>query len=184
LIGRLTLVALIVLAGCTSHSHSEIDRLRKAANLDRCPNSGPSEVTARLPDLTLTCLGVGPNVHLHGLIGMPTLVNVWGSWCMPCQREVPALESVYTAANGRLRILGVDTEDDHASALDFAAHVGMRYPSVVDDEGSFIRALGRNATPMTLFVDASGRVAHTRYGQFHSAAEIKADVRRYLGVTT
>jgi hypothetical protein len=58
----------------------------------------------------------------------------------------------------------------------------MRYPSVTDDEGAFIRGLGRNATPMTLFVDSAGHVVHTRYGQFHSVAEVNADVRRYLGI--
>jgi hypothetical protein len=91
---------------------------------------------------------------------------------------------VYAAADGRLRVLGVDTEDDRASALDFATHVGMKYPSVIDDDGSLIRALGRNATPMTLFVDAAGAVVHTKYGQFKNLADIKSQVRRYLGVAT
>src|SRR5947208_15382273 len=162
---------LLALVGCSSHP-GEIERLRKAAALDRCPAT-QSGATARLPNLVFDCLGSGPRVHLAGLTGAPSLVNVWGSWCGPCQREVPALESVYAAAQGRLRVLGVDTEDDHASALDFAAHVRMRYPSVVDDEGSFIRAIGRKATPMTLFVDASGAVVHTKYGQFRNADDIK-----------
>jgi thiol-disulfide isomerase/thioredoxin len=180
---RLAVLAVVLaLAACTTRP-GEIERLRRVANLDRCPAT-QSQGSARLPDLVLNCLGAGPRVHLRGLVGTPTLVNVWGSWCGPCQREVPVLESIYAAARGRLRIVGVDTEDAHASALDFAAHVGMKYPSVVDDEGSFIRTVGRNATPMTLFVDASGHVVHTRYGPFHSAAEITADVRQYLGVTT
>jgi hypothetical protein len=59
----------------------------------------------------------------------------------------------------------------------------MRYPSVVDDEGSFIRALGRNQTPMTLFLSPTGAVMHIKYGQFHGRAEIQTDVHRYLGLT-
>ena len=175
-------VLLLALAGCSGHS-SEIDRLRKAAALDRCPATQATG-SARLPNLVLNCLGDGPRVHLAGLSGIPTLVNVWGSWCVPCQREVPALESAYDAAKGRLHVLGVDTEDDHASALDFAAHVGMKYPSVVDDNGAFLRGLGHNATPMTLFVDATGAVVHTKLGPFKNLADIKSQVQQYLGVAT
>ncbi|MFL6238813.1 MAG: TlpA family protein disulfide reductase [Actinomycetes bacterium] len=170
--------------GCTSRHHDSADlqRLRTVADLDRCPNTGPDDVKAKLPDLTLDCLGAGPRVHISGLRGIPTLINVWGSWCTPCQREVPALQTVYAAAGGRLRVLGVDTEDDHASALDFAAHAHMKYPSVIDDDGAFIRALGRNATPMTLFVNESGVVVHTAYGQFRNVGDIKAQLQRYFGI--
>jgi thiol-disulfide isomerase/thioredoxin len=176
-------LSLLLLVGCSGKSahNSDIDRLRRTAHLDTCPTAGAT--AAHLPHLVLDCLGDGPRVHLAGLTGTATLVNVWGSWCGPCQREVPALQTLYSATHGRLRILGVDTEDDHASALDFAAHVGMTYPSVVDDNGTFIRALGRNATPMTLFVNGEGAVVHTKYGQFHDLADIKNQVQRYLGVT-
>jgi thiol-disulfide isomerase/thioredoxin len=174
-------VALVALVGCSSnHGSGELARLRRTAALDPCPVT--ATLSAKLPNLTLRCLGTGPRVQLRGLVGLPTLVNVWGSWCAPCQREVPALQAVYAAAHGRLRVLGVDTEDDQASALDFAAHVGMRYPSVVDDDGAFIRALGKNATPMTLFLDAAGDVLHTKYGQFHGLADIKLQLRHYLGL--
>jgi cytochrome c biogenesis protein CcmG/thiol:disulfide interchange protein DsbE len=182
---RLAVGVLLALSliGCTSKHTGEIDRLRMAADLDPCPTIPSSDAGAKLPDLTLGCLGDGPRVRLQGLRGVPTLINVWGSWCAPCQREVPELQSVYAAAHERYRLIGVDTEDDHASALDFAAHVAMKYPSVVDDDGTFIRALGRKATPMTLFVDASGAVVHTKLGEFKNLADIKAQMHRYLGIT-
>ena len=180
LLGVLLLV-LVGSAGCSGHSKSELDRLRIRAGLNPCPTTA-GQGTAKLPNLVLSCLGDGPRVRLSGLTGTPTLVNVWGSWCGPCQREVPALQSVYDGARGQLRVLGIDTEDSHASALDFAAHVGMKYPSVVDDDGAFIRSLGRNATPMTLFVNASGAVVHTKLGQFKNAADLKAELHQYLGI--
>ena len=182
MIVRVALVlALIALVGCSSHS-SEIDRLRMRAGLDRCPAT-QAPGAAKLPRLVLSCLGAGPKVQMSGLVGTPTLINVWGSWCAPCQKEVPALQAVHAAAPGRLRVLGVDTEDDQASALDFAAHVGMTYPSVVDDNGTFLRSFGKNATPMTLFVDAGGVVVHTKLGEF-KGTELKEDVQRFLGVAT
>lgn len=185
--GRICIAAALVafaatVVACSKNgaSSADIDRLRAAAHLTPCPaTSGPS--LGHIPDHTLACLGTGPSVRVAAVRG-PLLLNVWGSWCGPCQREVPALQEVYDAAHGRLRVLGVDTEDSHASALDFAAHAHMTYPSVVDDDGAFLHAFGRSATPMTLFIDGQGNVVHTQYGQFKSTEDIHAAVQRWLGV--
>jgi cytochrome c biogenesis protein CcmG/thiol:disulfide interchange protein DsbE len=182
-IARIALaLALVALVGCTSKNSSEIDRLRLRAGLDRCPAT-QRQTTAKLPHVVLSCLGNGPRVNFAGLLGTPTLINVWGSWCLPCQEEVPALQALHVAAADKLRVLGVDTEDEHGSALDFAAHIGMKYPSVVDDNGTFLRSFGKSATPMTLFVDAAGVVVHTKLGPFKDT-ELTQDVQRYLGVAT
>ena len=180
------MVGVAVTAGCTSSKPSgdDLERLRLAAHLDPCPTTDASAPSADhgLPDLTFDCLGDGPKVPLADLRGSPVLVNVWGSWCGPCQREVPALQRVHTEAKDRVLVLGVDTEDSDASALDFAAHADMTYPSVVDESGTFHRALGRSTVPMTLFVNSEGEVVHTSYGQFHGADDIRTQVARYLGV--
>jgi thiol-disulfide isomerase/thioredoxin len=137
-----------------------------------------------LPSIRLACLGPGPDVHLEALRG-PMLVNVWGSWCLPCQREVPALQAFYAKAKGRVGVLGIDINDSSGSAQDFAGHVGMTYPSVVDDD-SVIRGHGPfvfSGPPMTVFLDASGRVVHVERQPFRKLAQIEQLVSTYLGVT-
>jgi thiol-disulfide isomerase/thioredoxin len=156
------------------------------AALDPCPASAASHPHKSLPDLTLPCLGAGPAVHLSGLAGTPTVVNIWGSWCGPCQAETQYLSSVYDAAKGKVRFLGVDTEDDPKSALDFAPHVSppMHYPQVVDKDKKLLIALNNpSVLPTTVFVDASGRVVHVTFATYHSASSLRADIHRYLGVT-
>jgi len=142
--------------------------------------------TPGLPDLTLPCLGHGPAVHLSGLTGTPTVVNIWGSWCGPCQAETRYLSSVYDAAKGKVRFLGVDTEDDPKSALDFAPHVSppMHYPQVVDKDKKLLIGLNLpSAVPTTVFVDASGRVVHIAHAPYRNATSLRTDIQRYLGVT-
>jgi len=189
-------VAALLSAACTTTHHRTPTPLPSAstpqpslvarAALAPCP---PSTATGGggLPDVTLPCLGAGPAVHLSGLRGKPLVVNIWGSWCTPCQRETPYFARAYDALRSQVRFLGVDDEDDPNSALDFAAHVSppMRYPSVRDDDKAVLLALqhsGPVAVPSTLFVSAAGVVVHRSFAAYASLAQLRGDIARYLGV--
>jgi cytochrome c biogenesis protein CcmG/thiol:disulfide interchange protein DsbE len=189
------LVSLVLLVGCTSTSTPSGTRtlrpdpqrsaLVAKADLDPCPTSAGSSVQGGLPDVTLPCLGAGPAVHLAGLTGKPTVVNIWGSWCGPCQRETPFLSQAYDALKSKVRFLGVDDEDEPDSALDFATHVSppMRYPSVVDDNKAVLLGLNlASAVPSTVFVGRDGRVVGRSLHAYTSVAQLRADIARYLGV--
>jgi len=183
------------LVGCTASAGSsgsvplpanpDHSRLVATARLEPCPATSGQAVSGGLPDVTLPCLGNGPSVHVASLRGKPTVVNVWGSWCGPCQTETPFLQRAHARLGGAVRFLGVDTDDSADSALDFAAHVvpPMRYPSVVDDNKSVLLGVhGPSAVPMTLFVGADGRVVHVAIHSYDSVGAVLADVARYLGV--
>ena len=152
--------------------------LRAAAALEPCPTGvGPS-----LPSLTLPCLGGGAAVRLDGpATGVPTLVNVYGSWCAPCQDEMPLLVAFHRKAGARVALLGVDTEDEQRAGLQFAKDLGQRWPAVVDDDGTVLRRYA-SGPPVTLFVDRAGRVVFVRRGAFRSLAELEAAVAQHLGV--
>jgi cytochrome c biogenesis protein CcmG, thiol:disulfide interchange protein DsbE len=156
----------------------ELVGLQARAALDPCPPGlGPE-----LPDLELACLGGGPPVDLRSAPpGRPTVVNLWASWCGPCREEVPALAEFREAAGDRVGVVGVLTTDTRRAALSFAAEFGMRWPSVVDDDGLVRRAFA-GGVPVTLFLRADGSVAHVLRGPFADRAELEALVAEHLGV--
>ena len=172
------------LASSTNPKHSQ---LVKAARLDPCPPSQASSVSGGLPDLTLRCLGNGPDVHLAGLVGKPLVLNIWATWCGPCQAETRYLSQVYEELKPRVRFLGVDTEESSPdSALAFAPHVQppMHYPSVIDNDKAVLLGLhGAIAVPSTVFVDADGKVVRQISAPYRNADALRADISRYLGVT-
>ena len=197
---RLAVLALATLltAGCSGASsdvtpspsfspNPKHSQLVRAAQLDPCPPSQAASVTDGLPDLTLPCLGRGPDVHLAGLVGKPLVLNIWGTWCGPCQAETRYLSTVYDELRPRVRFLGVDTEESNPdSALAFAPHVRppMRYPSVIDNDKAVLLGLhGPIGVPSTVFVDASGKVVRQVSAPYRSADALRADISRYLGVT-
>ena len=156
----------------------DIAALRAAADLEPCPAGlGPE-----LPDLVLPCLGGGPDVALRSAPpGRPTLVNVWATWCAPCADEVPDLVAFSERAGDRVALVGVLTTDLPSHGLAFSADFGMRWPSVVDDDGEVLRAFPPGP-PVTVFLDALGSVVHTRSGAFRDLAELEALVAQHLGV--
>ena len=158
--------------------------LVKAARLEPCPATAGAPVSGGLPDVTLPCLGTGPAVHMAGLRGTPTLVNVWGSWCGPCQKETPYLAQAHARLGKAVRFLGVDTEDQADSALDFAAHVRppMRYPSVLDDDKAILLGAHGPGVPFTILLDAQGKIVRLTPGAYDSVDAVLADVAKYLGV--
>ena len=151
--------------------------LRAAAALAPCP----AGLAPDLAGVVLPCLGGGPDVDLGGAPARPTLLNVWGSWCAPCVREVPELVAFAQAAAGRVDVVGVLTTDSQANGLAFAAEYGMRYPNVVDDDG-LVRARYGGGTPLTVLIDAAGTITHVEVGEVDSLAELEGLVAEHLGV--
>lgn len=152
--------------------------LRTAAALEPCPRG----IGAGLPGLRLGCLGGGAQVSLRAAgPGRPVLVNLWATWCPPCVREVPVLVAFHRKAAGKVAVVGVDSEDESDKALTFAAQYAMHYPSLVDTDGTVLRAYG-GGPPITLLVDAAGKVVYTHRGELHSVDEVDALVAQHLGV--
>lgn len=156
---------------------AELAPLRRAAALEPC--TGP--LGLGLPALTLPCLGDGTGRAVVGAPGRPQLVNVWATWCAPCVREVPIFVRFAQKAGERVGVVGVLLQDTPENGLEFARQYGMRYPSVVDDDGRILRTYGR-LPPITLLVDAQGVVRHVERGQVDSLAELEQIVASKLGV--
>ncbi|HLV59313.1 MAG TPA: TlpA disulfide reductase family protein [Natronosporangium sp.] len=113
----------------------------------------------RLPDLTLPCVTGGEPVALGRLAG-PAVVNLWASWCAPCRDELPALQRFADRTVGRVHVVGVVTEDTRTRAVWLARDTGVTFPAVHDVEGRLLDRLPAVGLPLTLFVDAEGRVRH------------------------
>ena len=73
-------------------------------------------------------------------------------------------------------------QDLQDQALEFARQYGMHYPSVVDEDGTVLRAFG-SGPPITLLIDAQGKVKQVKRGQYHSLDELRTAVADALGVT-
>jgi thiol-disulfide isomerase/thioredoxin len=87
--------------------------------------------------------------------GKPLVVNLFGSWCPPCNAEATDL-GTFAEQNPDAQVVGIACEDTQDAAEGFMAQYGLTYPLVVDD-GSQVREFAVTAYPTTIFYDAQGR---------------------------
>ncbi|WP_324275801.1 TlpA disulfide reductase family protein [Blastococcus brunescens] len=138
----LGLTVLLLVAGCSAGT-TDPDGPPPALALDAydtlepCPEQPDQEAAGAetLPPLTFECLG-GGELDLARAPGVPTLVNLWGSWCGPCRAELPLLQQFATAAGDQVRVVGVISKDGAPQADSFAADAGVTFPGAFDGEGS------------------------------------------------
>jgi thiol-disulfide isomerase/thioredoxin len=114
---------------------------RAKADLPACAPATPGPATTALADVRVTCLATGAGVDLGTLLaGRAALVNVWASWCVPCQQELPALDA-YSARSGAIPVIGVQVQSPQADGLGLLSGLGVRHFPMVFDTGAAAKAL-------------------------------------------
>lgn len=106
----------------------------------------------------------GPDLDTRDLIGGVVVYNVWGSWCVPCATEAPALVKNANNFAGKVTFVGINVRDNDAAARAFEREHEVPYDSVVTEDSapamlSFQGALAAAAVPTTLVIDREGGVA-------------------------
>jgi cytochrome c biogenesis protein CcmG, thiol:disulfide interchange protein DsbE len=183
------LVTATVLAGCTSEGSEAPDPAPATdvtaveTSLQPCPEQSDQAAAGAqtLPPLSFDCLG-GGELDLARAPGVPTLVNLWGSWCAPCRAELPLLQEFADASGDRVRVVGVISKDGVPQAGSFADDAGVTFPGAFDGDGELMTELGLNALPFTYFLDADGALVHTEVGDVASVDELRTLVAEHLGV--
>jgi thiol-disulfide isomerase/thioredoxin len=109
----------------------------------------------------------GGTSKLSDYRGKPLLINVWASWCGPCRSEMDSLEKLASRYNGKeFNVIGISTDDDRAAAKRFIKLSGVSFKNHLDRKLLLENMLGANTIPLTVLVDADGRVLEKVHGAY------------------
>ena len=154
-----------------------------AGALQPCPAQPdrPAKGSKVLPSLTFACLG-GGRLDLGKAPGMPTVVNLWASWCGPCREELPLMQQLAASGAGKVRVVGVVSKDGRPQAVSFAGAAGATFPSAFDGQGDLMTKLGLQGLPYTYFLNPDGGVVFTQVGPVTSEDQLRGLVADHLRV--
>lgn len=114
--------------------------------------------------------------------GKPTMINMFSQSCTACRTEMPALERLHKAIGDEVQVVGVNLGDSASGTADLVKKTGVTYRIVRDPKLRLVTPLNITAQPMTLWVDAQGRITGHRYGAL-TDTEMRLAMKNYLGVT-
>ncbi len=125
----------------------------------------------------------GPDAKLSAYRGKPLIINVWASWCGPCRDEMASLERVSRRAGGKFAVIGISTDDYPEVAKAYLKRANTSFRHFIDDHLFLENMLGADRIPVTLLVDAKGRVIEKFYGAKEwDGAEARAVIESAFGL--
>ncbi|MEK3885939.1 thiol-disulfide oxidoreductase ResA [Bacillus sp. FSL K6-3431] len=121
------------------------------------------------PDFVLTDMD-GNKHQLSDYKGQGVFLNFWGTWCPPCKKEMPDMESQYQVFKDQgVEILAVNIGDTEFQINKFAKQHDLTFP-ILKDKTKDVKDLYRiDKMPTTLLIDPDGKITLIEIGELTEA---------------
>jgi len=122
---------------------------------------------AKAPDFDLM-LSTGKKVRLSDYKGKAVLLHFWATWCPPCRRELPEMDSLAkglpAGGNGKLVFLAVCVSDTEQSRSAFMKKYGYTFTGGLDESGEIAAKYNITGIPTSLLISPDGRIEKINIG--------------------
>ena len=116
------------------------------------------QVGDQAPDFVLEDME-GNKVQLSDLKGKGVFLNFWGTWCKPCEQEMPYMESRYIHyKNLDVEILAVNVGESGVAIESFVKKHGLTFPVLKDKDQAVTEAYDITPIPTSFLIDKNGKV--------------------------
>lgn len=130
--------------------------------------SGTLVPAKEAPDVEFTRFD-GSTATLSDFRGQKLVVNFFASTCIPCKKEMPALQRVHERLGDDVTFVGIAVQDDPEAAQDLIDQTGVSYDLGQDPTGSLFQGFGGVVLPVTAFVAEDGTVMELHAGKLTEA---------------
>jgi cytochrome c biogenesis protein CcmG, thiol:disulfide interchange protein DsbE len=138
---------------------------------------GSMKIGERAPEFTLTTFD-GQTYKSSDLVGKVVVLNLWASWCKPCEQEAADLEAAWRhyEPRGDVLFLGVAWTDTDKKSLEYLSKFDITFPNGPDLGTRIAQAYRITGVPETFIIDRDGFLAYVKFSPFLSLQEIIAVV--------
>lgn len=135
---------------------ARIDRPAPPTNQDRSPWTAMNKPLTEFQGTDTN----GRVWTIEDLKGKTTLINIWATWCRPCQEELPGVQTIFDQWKDRkdVQVLTVSVDDDFKWVVRFADRLHYTFPIIAMTSAAVDKLAGIEGVPRTWIVDTTGSV--------------------------
>jgi thiol-disulfide isomerase/thioredoxin len=106
-----------------------------------------------------------PSLSIEEIKTEFVILNLWASWCIPCQNEVDELLKISEQTN--ITVIGILVDDSASNGREFIKDNKITYKNVLEEEESDIvlSQFSWTGIPTTLVLDRNLSILHTLNGE-------------------
>ena len=106
-----------------------------------------------------------PSLSIEQIKTEFVILNLWASWCIPCQNEVDELLKISEQSN--ITVIGILVDDSASNGREFIKDNKITYKNVLEEEESDIvlSQFSWTGIPTTLILDRNLSILHTLNGE-------------------
>ena len=170
LTGFLVACALVVVYGHNLLPSSGIQANTKPQLTTTTSTAEAAGVTAQIaPDFTFTDLVTGRTMKLSDLRDKPVYLNFWATWCPPCVKELPHIQSKYEQYKDRIHFLAISVDSEQEAPAQFISSKGYTFTVGYGNEREISRAYNIEAIPASYIIGTDGTIKAQIVGSMDEA---------------
>ena len=115
--------------------------------------------------ITIDSLKKIESLSVNSFEGEFVVLNLWASWCIPCQNEVEELKKISEKNN--ISVIGVLVDDSPSNGKDFISKYNISYENILEEQESdlILSQFSWSGIPTTLVLDKNLTILHTLNGE-------------------
>ena len=145
----------------------------------------PVRPGSRAPDFRAVNLATGDTVSLRDYEGNIILLNIWATWCVPCEVEMPSMQRLHELLGPRgLKIVAVSIDDEESEIVArWVEERGLTFDVLHDQRGVITTDYQATGWPESFIIDRYGVIVKKIWGPEEWDNPVESAVfRRLLGL--
>lgn len=135
--------------------------------------AGNLTVGDKAPDFVLSDME-GNKHQLSDYEGKGVFLNFWGTWCKPCEREMPYMNNQYKVYKDQgVEILAVNVGEPEFSINKFVQKHDLVFPILKDSNKDVLTLYNVKPLPTTMLIDPTGTIVEIETGEVSEARIIE-----------
>lgn len=145
------------------------------------PVSAAVSVGSKAPSFKVVDLD-GKSIGLSDLMGKPSIIVFWATWCPHCRAELPVMERVWKDLNPKgISMVAISLDSDSAAARKFVRDNHITIPVAIAGSGSpLMGSYGITGIPSVFVLDKDG-VVKARWAGEVGESTVRSELAK-LGV--